>query len=274
MHWNTALFLVAAIAAPALALEEPSNCVVPATRNNWTSITDENNFCTMLSPKGSQNVAPDEACATSYCFGKGTTNPLKQEESSVNNPAMPEGLILSSHLSTGRNESGTAGSGWVQITGCMNGAVWGLNATDDGGQMDSHGWRYSCIGYNKFVSLLEPSSNTYCIRCCKGTKDDTERDCITNKSDKGCWNLIPGDYSMKDGSVCPLPNSTSLPTVSGTVSATATGSPTVSAPSSGSTSTGAVTSPTNKPSAAAHSYISWEIMATVVAGAIGIVAAF
>ncbi|KAF9129141.1 hypothetical protein BGX30_014057, partial [Mortierella sp. GBA39] len=99
------------------------------------------------------------------------------------------------------------------VTGCIDSSVWGQNPTDEGGQMDSHGWPYSCQGWKKFVSLIEPASNTYCIRCCA---EDNNVDCNTSISTHGCWNVVPGLYQMADGSVCAPPagsNVTAVPTV-------------------------------------------------------------
>ncbi|KAF9430216.1 hypothetical protein BGZ76_000914, partial [Entomortierella beljakovae] len=157
------LFVIAALAAPAFA-EEPSNCKRDVSGyHNVTEINADGSFCTMLSPFGSQEVAPDEACANSYCFGGSYTN-------TSTHLVGPKDLILSVNYVENKTAQ------YTQITGCMDGSKWGFNPIDQGGQMDSHGWQYSCKGYKKFVSLLEPQSNTYCIRCCNG---DVDVDCDT-----------------------------------------------------------------------------------------------
>ncbi|KAF9149126.1 hypothetical protein BG015_009111 [Linnemannia schmuckeri] len=176
---------------------EPVTCQKNATQNIVTSITSANDFCTMLPGYGVYPVAPNEGCASVYCYGA----------ASKLGPPMPKGYILSANYAVSPNNS------YVQVTGCIDSSVWGQNPTDEGGQMDSHGWPYSCQGWKKFVSLIEPASNTYCIRCCA---EDNNIDCNTSISTKGCWNVVPGLYQMADGSVCAPPagsNVTAVPTV-------------------------------------------------------------
>lgn len=232
---------------------EPVTCKKNATQNIITSITSANDFCTMLPGYGVYPVAPNEGCASVYCYGA----------ASKLGPPMPKGYILSANYAVSPNNS------YVQVTGCIDSSVWGQNPTDEGGQMDSHGWPYSCQGWKKFVSLIEPASNTYCIRCCS---EDNNVDCNTSKfslshifslifpccescglkidlyspflllnlcvsgiSTKGCWNVVPGLYQMADGSVCTPPagsNVTAVPTVvsstaGGVVPTTASGGVTV-----------------------------------------------
>ncbi|KAG9320226.1 hypothetical protein KVV02_005145 [Mortierella alpina] len=233
---KTILLLVAA-AAPAFAYE-PVTC----TRNDTqdlskavhitASITDADNFCTMMTGYGVNPVAPNEGCGEVYCQGKIVAD----------SHPMPKGYILSSHY--------VKNTSYVQITGCIDSSVWGQDPRDDGGQMDSHGWPFKCQGYPKFVSLIEPATNTFCIRCCD--KDDNV-DCNTSISTKGCWNVIPGVYTMADGSACKAPNNSTVPPSSSASAGvpTATGS-TPSATVSGSvglpgttTGTGGNTNPTN-----------------------------
>ncbi|KAG0294496.1 hypothetical protein BGZ96_001027 [Linnemannia gamsii] len=195
-----ALASFALLATPLLlqvSAYEPVTCQKNATQNIITSITSANDFCTMLPGYGVYPVAPNEGCASVYCYGA----------ASKLGPAMPKGYILSANYAVSPNNS------YVQVTGCIDSSVWGQNPTDEGGQMDSHGWPYSCQGWKKFVSLIEPASNTYCIRCCS---EDNNVDCNTSISTKGCWNVVPGLYQMADGSVCKPPagsNVTAVPTV-------------------------------------------------------------
>ncbi|KAG0071914.1 hypothetical protein BGZ89_008984 [Linnemannia elongata] len=193
-----ALASLALMAAPLLvSAYEPVTCQKNATQNIVTSITSATDFCTMLPGYGVYPVAPNEGCASVYCYGA----------ASKLGPPMPKGYILSANYAVSPNNS------YVQVTGCIDSSVWGQNPTDEGGQMDSHGWPYSCQGWKKFVSLIEPASNTYCIRCCS---EDNNVDCNTSISTKGCWNVVPGLYQMADGSVCAPPagsNVTAVPTV-------------------------------------------------------------
>ncbi|KAF8955046.1 hypothetical protein BGZ46_002747 [Entomortierella lignicola] len=175
--------VLALSATPALAYE-PVTCTKNATQNIVTSITSPNQFCTMLTGYGVYPVATNEGCGSVYCYGPPSNL----------GPPMPKGYILSVNYEKKEH--------FVQVTGCMNSTVWGQNPTDDGGQMDSHGWPYSCQGYKKFVSLLEPSTNTYCLRCCDANDNEY---CNTSISTKGCATIIPGNYTMADGSTCVPP---------------------------------------------------------------------
>ena len=158
-----ALASLALLAAPlVVSAYEPVTCQKNATQNIITSITSANDFCTMLPGYGVYPVAPNEGCASVYCYGA----------ASKLGPPMPKGYILSANYAVSPNNS------YVQVTGCIDSSVWGQNPTDEGGQMDSHGWPYSCQGWKKFVSLIEPASNTYCIRCCS---EDNNVDCNTSK---------------------------------------------------------------------------------------------
>ncbi|KAG0288807.1 hypothetical protein BGZ98_004122 [Dissophora globulifera] len=274
MIFKTTLLLVAALAAPALVLaEEPATCNIPAVRYNITGIVDEKNFCTMIPAMGVQDVAPYEACALSHCVG---TVPGV----AANTPTMPSGFIKSAHFVN------NATNGFIQITGCIDSTVLALNVTDEGGQMDSHGWQYKCAGYSKFVSLIEPATNTYCIRCCN---TDVDVNCDTAHSTHGCWNLIPGQYTLDDGvTSCPAP--AGAPVV---VATTTAGAP-VSSPTSGSSAPGAPTGgagagagtggssgsgagagvTVSKPSAGSRSAIfSVEMVGMVAAAALGVAAA-
>ncbi|OAQ29063.1 hypothetical protein K457DRAFT_138116 [Linnemannia elongata AG-77] len=220
-----ALASLALMAAPLLvSAYEPVTCQKNATQNIVTSITSATDFCTMLPGYGVYPVAPNEGCASVYCYGA----------ASKLGPPMPKGYILSANYAVSPNNS------YVQVTGCIDSSVWGQNPTDEGGQMDSHGWPYSCQGWKKFVSLIEPASNTYCIRCCS---EDNNVDCNTSISTKGCWNVVPGLYQMADGSVCRPPagsNVTAVPTV---VSPTGT-APTASGGVTVPVTTGAGAAPT------------------------------
>ncbi|KAG0196315.1 hypothetical protein BGX28_010302 [Mortierella sp. GBA30] len=183
------LLLLVTVAVPVFAYE-PVDCKRNDTQNLHkakhitVSITDADNFCTMLTGYGVNQVASHEGCGEVYCLG----------EIVDDGHPMPEGYILSSHF----HKTDT----YVQVTGCINSAVWAQDPDDDGGQMDSHGWPFHCKNYEKFVSLLEPSTNTFCVRCC-ATDDNT--DCNTSHSTKGCSTVIPGKYEMPDGTSCKKP---------------------------------------------------------------------
>ncbi|KAF9111358.1 hypothetical protein BGX27_005027 [Mortierella sp. AM989] len=197
--FTKSILLFAALAATPTLAYEAVYCDKNATQNIVTSITSANAFCTMLTGYGVDPVAPNEGCGSVYCYGP----------PSDLGPPMPEGYITSvNYVSTEH---------YVQVTGCLNSTVWAQNPKDEGGQMDSHGWPYSCKGYKKFVSLLEPASNTYCLRCCD---EDSSKDCNTGKSTYGCATVIPGDYTMADGSACVPPPGSPNPIGSDGVSVT------------------------------------------------------
>ena len=147
------MFFKAAIVLAALAAQTLASpfCTANATQNTETSITNASAFCIMLTGYGAYPVALNEGCASTYCYG----------HASKLGPPMPKGYILSAHYATNTT--------YVQVTGCIDSSVWAQNPTDEGGQMDSHGWPYACQGYNKFVSLIEPATNSFCIRCCNST---------------------------------------------------------------------------------------------------------
>ncbi|KAG0197901.1 hypothetical protein BGX28_008621 [Mortierella sp. GBA30] len=263
MLLKAALFLVA-VAAPAFAYE-----TITCTRNDTqdiskaqhitASITDANNFCTMMTGYSVRPVAPNEGCGEVYCQGA-----LQND-----GHPMPKGYILSSHYF--KNET------YVQVTGCIDSSVWAQDPNDEGGQMDSHGWPFKCAGYKKFVSLIEPQTNTFCIRCCA---NDDNVDCNTSISTKGCWNVIPGDYTMADGTACKPPNnSTATPTVSSGVlptatAVTATGLSTVSAGITTSTAGASPSGGATKPSKAGRMSSSLEVVGALAAVALAAVAAF
>ncbi|KAF8933997.1 hypothetical protein EDD21DRAFT_411153 [Dissophora ornata] len=260
------ILLIAAIAL--VNAEEPATCPVPAVRYNTTAIVDASNFCTMLPASGVQDVATYEACALSYCMGSDFDALKGTADFPIGTLPMPTGFIKSAHFV--QNDT----NNFVQITGCMDSSVLKLNASDEGGQMDSHGWQYKCHGYKKFLSLVEPATNTYCIRCCNGT--DVDVDCDTSHSTSGCWNLIPGLYTLSDNSTsCPLPaNSTTTTTVvSSTAAATGTGATSTASGSSAATTTAGSSTSSSK-SAGARISMSLEFAGLVAAAAMGIAAAF
>ncbi|KAH7055174.1 hypothetical protein BKA57DRAFT_453209 [Linnemannia elongata] len=264
-------FLIAALAAaPAVVLAyEPVTCTTKnKTQPIITSIDSASQFCTFMTGYGVAPVAPNEGCGAVYCYGQQKNGGLK----------MPDGYILSTNYL--KNDTAQ----YVQVTGCIDSSVWAQDPTDDGGQMDSHGWPYSCAGYKKFVSLLEPATNTFCIRCCMTTDNS---DCNTSISTKGCWNVVPGVYTMADGSACkppagsPLaPNATATPTgpiiTTGTATASipgASGSSSAGAGAGASVTASAGANPTNKNAAGSLEASSATTLFAGVAAALAAVAA-
>ncbi|KAF9342362.1 hypothetical protein BGX26_007697, partial [Mortierella sp. AD094] len=138
---------------------------------NYTTveINKDGSFCTMLPPFGSKSIQYGASAALSYCFegvGSNTTTYTNTDTHLVG----PSGFILSANYAEDLTKD------YRQITGCIDGSVLDLNSTDEGGRMDSVEWPYTCLNYKKFVSLIMPDTNQYCIRCCNGTNSDSDCD--------------------------------------------------------------------------------------------------
>ncbi|OZJ04311.1 hypothetical protein BZG36_03167 [Bifiguratus adelaidae] len=143
-------------------------------------LTDASNFCLWLPPQpGMGTISDNEWQAQAFC-----TTPSSEAPGAH---AMPSGFIQSAHFVSGTN--------YVQVTGQINPTVYGMQSTDYGGQMDPRAPTGAvCAGYAGFVSLIEPATATYCIRCCNGNWKDNSL-CGTGRSQDGCAVIVPGDYS-------------------------------------------------------------------------------
>ncbi|ORZ01645.1 hypothetical protein BCR43DRAFT_454292 [Syncephalastrum racemosum] len=141
-------------------------------------ITSDTNFCLFMTPQPGLEVATNEENGIPFCT---------QANGVPNAKTFPEGFITTAHY-----EQSTT---YVQVTGFFDHTKYGYADDDGGGQYDSHGngkpIAASCVGYPYFVSLLEPSNNRFCIRCCQ-----QEDDCPTGRSQYGCLRVIPGDYTQ------------------------------------------------------------------------------
>lgn len=150
-------------------------------------ISSSKDFCLFLPPSPGNKaangnkqdidaIADSEKNAVSFC-----TVP------NVNAPAaasMPSGFIKSASYQT------NTASGFVQIRGTLNIAAYELSSKDEGGQYDNHGAgsppKSMCAGYPYYVSLIEPNTATFCIRCC-----ETYSDCNAGRSAYGCDRVVP-----------------------------------------------------------------------------------
>ncbi|KAG2202936.1 hypothetical protein INT47_008968 [Mucor saturninus] len=145
-------------------------------------VVDANDFCVFLPPSDSTNriISDTEWNANAFCLGN---TPL-----ATNAEKLPAGFIKSAHyLKTDT---------YVQVTGQMDYTKANLVGTDGGGQMDVRApMGSSCAGWKFYVNLIEPTTNTYCMRCC-----NDDRTCNRGISEKGCAHIIPGDYSGPNGS--------------------------------------------------------------------------
>ena len=57
----------------------------------------------------------------------------------------------------------------------------------------------SIAGFKRFVNMVEPDIEIYCIRAC------IEKDkvlCDTYHSERGCHALLPGNYGLNTPKVC------------------------------------------------------------------------
>jgi hypothetical protein len=98
----------------------------------------------------------------------------------------PQGFITTAHYQ--QTDS------YTQITGFFDRSKYNLSESDGGGQYDSHANHKpvgsSCQNFPFFVSMIEPSNNRFCIRCCQNTED-----CKTGISQYGCARVVtPGNY--------------------------------------------------------------------------------
>lgn len=140
-------------------------------------VVDSTNFCVMLPPPGEMSapLSDNEWDSQAYCLG--------DTPKAIDANTLPDGFIQSAHY--------VATDEYVQVTGQFDPTKIGLNPADDGGQTDIMAPKgSSCAGWKYYVNLIEPSGNTYCMRCCNDTKN-----CNRGISEKGCAHIIPGDYS-------------------------------------------------------------------------------
>ncbi|KAI7874646.1 hypothetical protein K492DRAFT_153667 [Lichtheimia hyalospora FSU 10163] len=173
-------FLTIALAATALLQGVAAAGGAPIT----LELVDSTNFCTFLPPADSEdrNIARTEFKAEVFCMG---STPNADAAGTL-----ADGFIQSAHF--------VATDHYIQVTGQIDPVKMNLDPADEGGQYDivmpkgavcAGGWKH-------FVNLIEPSSNTYCLRCCH-----SKSDCNRGISEKGCQHIIPGDYSgPMDGS--------------------------------------------------------------------------
>lgn len=116
-------------------------------------VIDANNFCIFLPPSDSadRGIASTEWNAEAFCTGN--------TPQAKNAGKIPSGFIQSAHF--------LATDTYVQVTGQISPTKGRLDPKDDGGQYDIKApVGSSCAGWKYYVNLVEPSGNTYCMRCC------------------------------------------------------------------------------------------------------------
>ncbi|CAI2195830.1 8608_t:CDS:1 [Funneliformis geosporum] len=146
--------------------------VVSAHGAHWNiTVESESLFCTFLPNTPHQRIGDSESTAIPFC----TESSPKAKGAKI----FPSGFI--------RNKKFLKEDGYVQVTGSIDITKYDLFADDEGGQYDANASPHStCVGFKKFVSLIEPKEKQFCIRCC-----NDESKCDTNHSDQGCDALIP-----------------------------------------------------------------------------------
>ncbi|OZJ03225.1 hypothetical protein BZG36_03446 [Bifiguratus adelaidae] len=141
------------------------------------AVKDASHFCSFLPPSSGGDIAGTESQGRVQCTSSSLAPGAK---------TFPSGFIKSAHFASNSQ------AGYVQITGLIDRTKYSLSSSDQGGQYDSNGTPSGgvCAGYNAFVNLIEPSTDTYCIRCCQSPGD-----CPAGISTSGCSRIVPGNYS-------------------------------------------------------------------------------
>ncbi|KAI8340632.1 hypothetical protein BC941DRAFT_417736 [Chlamydoabsidia padenii] len=147
------------------------------TNGPQVQVTSANDFCLFLPPQPGLEVAVNEDNGVPFCM-----NPTTVQGSQP----FPQGFITTAHYH--QTDS------YTQITGFFDRSKYNLSQSDGGGQYDSHANHKptggSCQHFPYFVSMIEPSNNRFCIRCCQNTDD-----CKTGISQNGCARVVtPGNY--------------------------------------------------------------------------------
>ncbi|KAF9370910.1 hypothetical protein CPB97_002378 [Podila verticillata] len=149
----------------------------PGKQGQTGVILSQTDFCLWLPPVYGGDIAANEDRAVAFC-----TKP--NMPGAANAGVLPAGFIESAHFVSNTQK------GYVQVTGRLNRAKYGLSAKDGGGQYDMRAPVGAiCNGYKAFVQLTEPDAQIYCIRCCMN-----KADCPVNKSTHGCEKVLGGVY--------------------------------------------------------------------------------
>ncbi|KAG0243729.1 hypothetical protein B0O80DRAFT_451098 [Mortierella sp. GBAus27b] len=166
---SIALLSVAVVALSSVVSSQPLDTKV---------LIRPKNLCLLLPPK--QGVWIDDYVdkAVSWCINPKDTGLTRANQ-------IPDNFIASRHDYTNSQKN------YTQVTGRIRPEKFRLHSDDDGGQNDPTSPKgAACIGYKYFVQFIEPNDQHYCLRCCQNKSD-----CPTDKPDRGCEEVIPGDYS-------------------------------------------------------------------------------
>ncbi|KAF9898974.1 hypothetical protein EC991_009829 [Linnemannia zychae] len=163
---STAVVFMATLSAVSAAIPGKTGALISASK-----------YCIFLPPKYGGGISENEDRAVAFCNQPIPTAPQAR--------ILPAGFIKSVHLIRNTRKK------WVQITGKIDRTKYGLSSRDEGGQYDikaPQGASYD--GYKYFVEFVEPDVNIYCLRVCTH-----KADCPTNKSTRGCKEVLGGNYS-------------------------------------------------------------------------------
>ena len=164
-----------AASASLLAYNSDTGKPESQARHALTATVSANVFCSFLPPQPGGNISASESDAVVFCN--------KPSSKAPNANIFPSGFIKTAHFAQG--------PGYVQVTGTINRDAYGLSANDGGGQYDSNGAppHARVTGAKKFVNLVEPDQQDFCIRACTDPSK-----CNTGESTKGCRVVVPGIY--------------------------------------------------------------------------------
>lgn len=185
---NTKTTSITATATVSTTTKTIATTTVTAVPTGLTvQISSSKDFCLFLpsSPGNKANnggkqdidaIADSEKNAVAFCY---TPN--------INAPGA--GLFPSGFITKAVYQTNSA-AGFVQVRGSINPAAYELSSKDQGGQYDNHGAgsppKSTCAGYKYYVSLIEPNSGDFCIRCCSSYTD-----CNAGRSAYGCDRVVP-----------------------------------------------------------------------------------
>lgn len=178
-HLLGALVLCAPVGIAVTAAQPSSQSAgdppAAATHQALTATVTPKVFCSFLPPQPGGNIANSESDAVVFCN--------KPSSQAPNANIFPSGFIRSAHFARGQ--------GFVQVTGRIDRSAYGLSSSDGGGQYDSNGAPPGArvSGARKFVNLVEPDVQDFCIRACTDPSK-----CNAGESTKGCKVVVPGDY--------------------------------------------------------------------------------
>ncbi|KAL6300975.1 hypothetical protein BKA93DRAFT_739537 [Sparassis latifolia] len=176
--------------SPSPSENTPSNLSpTPAPTGQSTSsttvhINSGGDFALLLPATPGELISSAESDGVSFCTSDSSDPTCSRR--------MESGFITAAAIT--RADDGS----WIQVTGCIDTSKSSLSASDDGGQFDvrfPNGAQCTYGGYGaSFIEQVEPSSNRFCLRCCKSAND--QENCNSHQDTAGCVTAIPGTYDF------------------------------------------------------------------------------